>query len=71
MALKKKFTDVLRVRVDHELHELVRKEAEKLNTDVSTYVRWCMRTGLYLDDLNTFIRAKTGEDDVKKPDEIE
>ena len=71
MALEKKFNNILRVRVDTELLELVRKEADKLNTDVSTYVRWCMRTGLYLDDLNTFIRSKTGEDEIKKPDEIE
>ena len=64
MTAKKKLTDTLRVRVDAELLELVRKEAERLDTDVSTYVRWCMRTGLYLEDLNTFIKARSREDEV-------
>jgi hypothetical protein len=62
MTTEKKYTDTLRVRVDAELLELVKKEAERLNTDVSTYVRWCMRTGLYLEDLNTFIKARSKED---------
>jgi predicted HicB family RNase H-like nuclease len=64
MSSEKKYTDTLRVRVDAELLELVKKEAERLNTDVSTYVRWCMRTGLYLEELNTFIKARSKEDEV-------
>jgi len=63
MAAEKKYTSTLRVRIDPYLLEQVKKEADKLETDISTYVRWCIRTGLYLDDLNTFLRSKTKEDE--------
>ena len=63
MAGDKKYTSTLRVRIDPYLLELVKKEADKLDTDISTYVRWCLRTGLYLDDLNAFLRSKTKEDE--------
>lgn len=63
MAGEKRYTNTLRVRIDPYLLELVKKEADKLNTDISTYVRWCIRTGLYLDDLNAFIRSKSKEDE--------
>jgi hypothetical protein len=63
MAAEKKYTNTLRVRIDPYLLEQVKKEADKLDTDISTYVRWCLRTGLYLDDLNTFLRSKSKEDE--------
>lgn len=56
-----KYTKTLKIRIDPELHERVRQESERLGTDVSTYVRWCIQTGLYLKDLNLFIRSKEGE----------
>lgn len=58
-----KFTKTLKVRIDSELLDNVKEEAKKLGTDVSTYVRWCIRTGLYLEDLNSFVRSKSGETD--------
>ncbi len=61
MTLEEKYTKTLRVRINPELLEHVKKEAQKLDTDVSTYVRWCIRTGLYLDDLNKFIQARSEE----------
>lgn len=61
MKVKEKYTRTLKIRIDPELLEHVKREAEELNTDVSTYVRWCIQTGLYLEDLNTFIRSKSGE----------
>ena len=61
MSLEEKYTKTLRVRINPELFEHVKKEAEKLDTDVSTYVRWCIRTGLYLDDLNKFIQSRSEE----------
>ena len=61
MANEEKYTKTLRVRIDPELLEQVKKEAERLDTDLSTYVRWCVRTGLYLEDLNSFIRSRSGE----------
>ncbi|UCE74713.1 MAG: hypothetical protein JSV56_03155 [Methanomassiliicoccales archaeon] len=61
MEKEGKYTKVLKVRIDPELLEQVKKEAKKLNTDLSTYVRWCIRTGLYLEDLSSFIRSKGDE----------
>lgn len=61
MTVEGKYTKTLKVRIDPELFDQVREEAKKLNTDVSTYVRWCIQTGLYLEDLNSFIRSKSGE----------
>lgn len=53
----------IKVEIDQELLDHLEEEAEKLGTDVSTYVRWCIRTGLYLDDLNLFIRSRESETD--------
>ncbi len=53
-----KYTETLRVRIDPELLDAVREKAKSLNTDLSTYVRWCIQTGLFLDDLNAFVRAQ-------------
>jgi len=61
MDEERKYTKTLKVRIDPELYEKVKEEAKKLDTDVSTYVRWCIQTGLYLEDLNSFIRSKSGE----------
>jgi hypothetical protein len=52
----------LKIRIGPELLEHVKTESEKLNIDVSSYIRWCLRTGLYLKDLNTFIHSRSGED---------
>ncbi len=61
MEKEGKYSKTIKVRINPELLEQVKDEAKKLNTDVSTYVRWCIRTGLYLEDLNSFIRSR-GED---------
>ena len=61
MTREGKYTKTLKVRIDAELLDSVKEEAKRLNTDVSTYVRWCVRTGLYLGDLNSFVRSKSGE----------
>jgi len=52
---------ILRVKFDENLYEQIKEEAKKHDTDVSTYVRWCAQTGLYLEDLSTFIRSKSKE----------
>jgi predicted HicB family RNase H-like nuclease len=61
MEKEGKYTKNLRVRVDPELFELAKKEAKRLDTDLSTYVRWCIRTGLYLKDVNIEMRSKSEE----------
>jgi hypothetical protein len=61
LTVEGKYTKTLKVRIDPELYDQVKDEAKKLGTDLSTYVRWCIQTGLYLEDLNSFIRSKSGE----------
>ena len=61
MEKEGRYTKTLKVRIDPELLDRAKEEAKRLNTDLSTYVRWCIRTGLYLEDLNSFIRSKSGE----------
>lgn len=61
MTVEGKYTKTLKVRIDPDLYDQVKDESKKLGTDVSTYVRWCIQTGLYLEDLNSFIRSKSGE----------
>jgi antitoxin component of RelBE/YafQ-DinJ toxin-antitoxin module len=62
MEKEGKYTKLLKVRIDPELLEQARNEAKRLNIDVSTYVRWCIQTGIYLKDLNSFIHSKSGEE---------
>ena len=61
MKKEGKYTKNLRVRVDPELFKLAKKEAKRLNTDLSTYIRWCIRTGLYLKDVNKVMKSKSDE----------
>jgi predicted HicB family RNase H-like nuclease len=63
MATEGKYSKTLKVRIDNDLLDQIKEEAKRLDTDVSTYVRWCIRTGLYLGDLNTFVRSKSRESD--------
>ncbi len=58
MPREGKQTEVLKLRIDPELLELVREKAKALNIDVSTFVRWCILTGIVLGDLTSFVRAK-------------
>jgi hypothetical protein len=63
MANDVKYTKTIQVRIDPDLLQEAKKEADRLNTDMSTYIRWCIRTGIYLEELNTYIRSC---DDEKK-----
>jgi predicted HicB family RNase H-like nuclease len=63
MENEERYIKTIRVRIEPELLKKVKVEAEKLDTDVSTFVRWCVRTGVYLDDLNLFIKSKINEKD--------
>ena len=57
MKAEDRYSKTIQVRIEPELLEDVKKESERLNTDMSTYIRWCIRTGIYLEDLNTYIRT--------------
>ena len=53
----------IEVKIEQELLDHVKKEAKRHDTDVSAYVRWCISTGLYLEDLNSYVRLKSRETD--------
>jgi hypothetical protein len=61
MNLEEKHTKTIQIRIEPELLYLLKEETERLDTDMSTYIRWCIRTALYLEDLNLFLRNKTKE----------
>ena len=67
MEKEGKYTKILRIRIDPELLEQVKAEVKRLDTDMSTYARWCLQTGLYFKDLNSFLRATSREDKEIKP----
>jgi hypothetical protein len=58
-----KYTKTLQLRVDQEMLDNLKNEANSSGTDVSTYVRWCIHTGMFLEDLNNFVRSKKSEDE--------
>jgi antitoxin component of RelBE/YafQ-DinJ toxin-antitoxin module len=66
MEKEGKNTKVLRIRIDQELLDQLKDEAKRLDTDISSYVRWCLRTGLYMKDLNLFLRSTSKEEDLVK-----
>ncbi len=61
MTTEKTDTKILKMSIDSELLERVEEEAMRLDADIPTYVQWCIRTGLYLKDLNSFVRSKKAE----------
>lgn len=49
---------ILQIRLDSQTITRVKEKAKSLNTDVSTFVKWCIHTGLFLEDVNAFVRSK-------------
>ena len=68
MEKEGKYTKTLKIRIDQELLDQVKEESKRVNTDISSYVRWCIQTGLYLKDLNTFIRSTSKEEKLIRSD---
>ncbi len=62
MTLEERNDKILRVRIEEELLKQIKTEAQKQDTDLSTYVRWCLQTGLYLDDLSQFLQSRIDEE---------
>ena len=52
-------SEVLELRMEPELLRAIREKAKTLNVQVSTLARWCVTTGLFLFDLNSFVRSRT------------
>jgi predicted HicB family RNase H-like nuclease len=62
MTIEEKQIKILKIRIEEELLKQIKEEAQKQDTDLSTYVRWCLRTGLYLEDLSHFLQSKIDEE---------
>jgi predicted HicB family RNase H-like nuclease len=52
----------LKVRVDQEFYSEIRRAADRLGVEMTTFVRFCIRTGLYLEDLNLYLQRKNKEE---------
>jgi predicted DNA binding CopG/RHH family protein len=61
MKKEDKYTEVLTIRIEPELFEKVKKEAENQGMDISAFIRGCLRTGLYLDEMNVELRSRKGK----------
>ena len=62
----KRTAKTLKVRIDTALLDAIRRRMHATTSDLSTYVRWCIQSGLYLEDLDRFVRSKSGEDETVK-----
>ena len=62
MAKEGRYTGLLKLRIEPDLLQRAQERADTLGVELSTFVRWCILTGLFLPDLNTFVRSKMGED---------
>jgi hypothetical protein len=67
MEKEGKYTKTLKIRIDQELLDQIKEESKRVDTDISSYVRWCIQTGLYLKDLNIFIRSTSKEEKMIDP----
>ena len=54
--------EVLQVRLDRDLLRRLQEKARSLQTDEATFVRWCIMTGVFLSDVNSFVRVRLGEE---------
>ncbi|UCG70127.1 MAG: ribbon-helix-helix protein, CopG family [Thermoplasmata archaeon] len=55
------YTKVLTIRIDPDLLEQLKREAKIQGMDISEYIRGCLRTGLYLNEMNIALRSRKGE----------
>jgi hypothetical protein len=50
--------EILDLRIEPELLDSIKDKAKNLNVQVATLARWCVTTGLFLFDLNSFVRSR-------------
>lgn len=62
ILINNRYSRTLKLKIDPELYRRIIKEAHKREVDVPTYIRWCIQTGIYLDDLNAFVRSQSDEE---------
>jgi hypothetical protein len=58
MEKEGKYSKILTIRIDPKLLEELRKEVESKDMDLSDFVRGCLRTGMYLHEMNTALRSR-------------
>ncbi|UCG69528.1 MAG: hypothetical protein JSV09_00445 [Thermoplasmata archaeon] len=61
MATKGRYSRVLTLRIDPALFEEARQEAESLDMDISDFIRDCLRTGMYLNEMNAALKSRRGD----------
>ncbi|UCE37688.1 MAG: ribbon-helix-helix protein, CopG family [Thermoplasmata archaeon] len=61
MEKEGKYTKVLTIRIEPELLEEVKKKAKVQGTDISAFIRGCIRTGFYLKEMNVELRSRKGK----------
>jgi hypothetical protein len=61
MEKERIYSKVLTIRIDPTLLDEVKKGAELHNMDISEFVRGCLRTGMYLNEMNTALRSRKGD----------
>jgi hypothetical protein len=57
----KKDFKTLKVRIDQDFYSEIKNASDKLGVEIVTFVRFCIRTGLYLEDLNLYLQKKNME----------
>lgn len=61
MKKEDKYTEVLTIRIEPELFEKVKKGAKNQGIDISAFIRSCLRTGFYLNEMNIELRSRKGK----------
>jgi predicted HicB family RNase H-like nuclease len=61
MEKEGKYSKVLTIRIDPALFDEIKKEADVHDMDVSEFVRGCLRTGMYLNEMNITLRSRRGD----------
>ena len=59
----RRFSEILELRIEPELLRSIQDKAKDLNVQVSTLARWCVMTGLFLFDLNSFVRSRSATEE--------
>jgi hypothetical protein len=49
---------ILKVRVDGAFYDEIKSTTDRLGLEISTFVRYCIRTGMYLEELNQYLQGK-------------
>ena len=54
--------EILALKIEQELLDQIKERVEDLDTDIPTFIKWCIQTGLFLGNVNSFVKLKISED---------